>query len=58
MLLSANHTLWPDARSFPNVIPLHFESLITLFSIIQPLFQCVAIIPICSAVGAAHCVAA
>ena len=36
----------------------HFESLITLFSIIQPLLQCVPISPICSAVGAAHCVAA
>ena len=39
-------------------MPEHFESLITLFSMIQPLLQWVPIRPICSAVGAAHCVAA
>ena len=34
--------------------PEQAEWLITLFSMIQPLLQCVPISPICSAVGAAH----
>jgi len=51
-------TLWPLFLSLPRVTPVHFESLMTLFSMIQPLLQWVPISPICSAVGAAHWVAA
>ena len=43
--LSADQTLCPVPLSFPKVIPEHFESLMTLFSIIHPLFQLVEIDP-------------
>ena len=43
---------------FPSAMPEQIEWLITLFSMIQPLLQCVPIRPICSAVGGAHGVAA
>ena len=39
-------------------MPEQTEWLMTLFSMIQPLLQCVPIKPICSAVGGAHGVAA
>ena len=39
-------------------MPEQVEWLIMLFSMIQPLLQCVPIKPICSAVGGAHGVAA
>ena len=39
-------------------MPEQIEWLITLFSMIQPLLQCVPIRPICSAVGGAQGVAA
>ena len=39
-------------------MPEQTEWLITLFSMIQPLLQCVPIRPICSAVGGAQGVAA
>ena len=51
-------TLCPVPRSLPREIPTHFELLTVLFSMIQPLLQCVPISPGCSAVGAAHWVAA
>ena len=33
------HRFWPDARSFPRLMPLHLELLMTLSSIIHPLLQ-------------------
>ena len=45
-------------KAMPRLTQAHLESLITLFSMIQPLLQWVPMRPICSAVGAAHCVAA